>query len=293
MSDEMTATRTEVLRSTISLVENLRRGPEGPSEGFSPRYQVCLPYRGFFVWHVGSEDVVADANQILFVAAGEAYRVTQPLAGGFAELIITPDIELLTELAGVSEARLRSHALFMRRGCRSTFGLQRMCARLLHHTTHCADDTLATEEMVLAILRSSFQQAGSDATRSAQTRRLVRRAKEFVESNLTGPVRLVDVARAVGVSPAHLTTVFHRAEGVPLHKYVVQLRLARALVELPHSSDLTTLALDLGFSSHSHFAATFRRSFGCTPSAFRGSRRLERNWATIVRPALKAIAVSK
>jgi hypothetical protein len=50
-----------------------------------------------------------------------------------------------------------------------------------------------------------------------------------------------------------LTTAFRRTEGVPLHRYLTQLRLAQALVELPHASDLTALALDLGFSSHSHF----------------------------------------
>jgi AraC-like DNA-binding protein len=77
----------------------------------------------------------------------------------------------------------------------------------------------------------------------------------------------------VGASPAYLTDVFRRIEGVPLHRYLTQLRLARALVELPHASDLTTLAIDLGFSSHSHFTAVFRRAFGCTPSRFRDSSR--------------------
>jgi AraC-like DNA-binding protein len=32
---------------------------------------------------------------------------------------------------------------------------------------------------------------------------------------------------------------------------------------------LTRLALDLGYSSHSHFTASFRRAFGLTPSAAR------------------------
>jgi AraC-like DNA-binding protein len=50
---------------------------------------------------------------------------------------------------------------------------------------------------------------------------------------------------------------------------VTQLRLARALVELPYSTDITSLALDLGFSSHSHFTLAFRSAFGCTPSEFR------------------------
>jgi AraC-like DNA-binding protein len=49
----------------------------------------------------------------------------------------------------------------------------------------------------------------------------------------------------------------------------VQLRLARALIEVPHADDLTALALDLGFSSHSHFTAAFRRAFGQSPSTAR------------------------
>ncbi len=77
------------------------------------------------------------------------------------------------------------------------------------------------------------------------------------------------MGRAVGASPAYVTDVFRRFEGISLRRYVTQLRLARALVELPYSTDITSLALDLGLSSHSHFTLAFRRAFGCTPSEFR------------------------
>ena len=36
---------------------------------------------------------------------------------------------------------------------------------------------------------------------------------------------------------------------------------------LDGGDDLTTIALEAGFSSHSHFTARFRRAFGCAPSA--------------------------
>ena len=45
-------------------------------EGFSAAFQVCLPYRGLFVWHVGSDDIVGDANQVLFVLARELFPAT-------------------------------------------------------------------------------------------------------------------------------------------------------------------------------------------------------------------------
>jgi len=105
------------------------------------------------------------------------------------------------------------------------------------------------------------------------TRRLIRRAKEFLEAELSSSIQLKDVGQAVGASPTYLTDLFRRMEGVPLHQYLTRLRLARALVELRDTDDLTALALELGVSSHSHFTATFRRRFGCTPSEFRQTTR--------------------
>src|SRR5262245_32497654 len=115
---QTTERRTVLLQSTIGLVENLSAGRPTSSENadrFSPEFQVCLPYRGLFVWHVGHDEVVADANQVLFVSGGESCRLSQPLPVGFAELIVTPDPELLAEIAGAPASRLLSHQLFRRR----------------------------------------------------------------------------------------------------------------------------------------------------------------------------------
>jgi len=63
--------------------------------------------------------------------------------------------------------------------------------------------------------------------------------------------------------------VFQQVEGLPLYRYQLRLRLARALDLLPQHDDLTALSLDLGFSSHSHFSAAFRQAYGRSPSQFR------------------------
>ena len=87
---------------------------------------------------------------------------------------------------------------------------------------------------------------------------------------LTAPRTLDEVARAVYASPFHLARIFQQQTGVPVHRYLTRLRLRASLERLADGTkDLTALALDLGFSSHSHFTDTFRREFGCTPSAVR------------------------
>jgi len=267
--------RSRLVDSSVVMAEDLRcDGPQGRTpEGFSPDFQICLPYRGLFVWHVRTDEVVADPNQVLFVSGGEAFSLTQPRGRCYAELIITPCAETLAEIMHTSGARLAFHPLFRRRSFRASPPLQRLRSEFLARSASEGVDELHREEAALALLRVSVTVESRRNELAVRTRRLVGRAKEYLEANLACQIRLVDVARAVGASPAYLTNVFSQLEGVALHRYLMQLRLARALVELPHTDDLTGLAFDLGFSSHSHFTAAFRRAFHCTPSQYRAENR--------------------
>jgi AraC family transcriptional regulator len=273
--------RARLLDLPTALVEDVRcqgtsrgRSPEG----FSPEFQVCLPYRGVFVWHVGRDEVVGDPNQVLFVTGRESYRISGPLSDGYAELIITPDLGTLAELVHTAQPHLHANPLARRRSWRAEPRVQSFRARFLHWAhSGTVEDDLEAEEVVLALLRAALQEpVPRTGIVGPTTRQLVRRAKEFLEAELADRIALSDVGRAVGASPAYLTDVFRRVEGVPLHRYLTQLRLARALVELPHADNLSRLALEVGFSHHSHFSAAFRRAFGLTPSQFRDTARLGR-----------------
>lgn len=93
-------------------------------------------------------------------------------------------------------------------------------------------------------------------------------------SNAAGPkVRLMEISQAVGLSPSHLAATFKRAERTTIHQYLVNLRLRRAATLLAGCDDLTTLALNLGFASQSHFSNSFRRWAGCSPGKYRARMR--------------------
>ena len=269
--------RQRLLEGSLVLAEDVRsrsEAREGSVEGFSAEFQVVFPYRGMLVWHVGHDDVVGDANQVLFVSGGEEFRLSNPLPGGFAELIVTPEEGVLASLARATGSDLRSHPLFRRRSRRADARLQSLRTRFLYWATGASDvDDLGGEELMLALVRLALAGDPPGERLAASSGRLIRRTKEYLEAEFANRIRLCEVGRAVGASPEYLTDLFRRVEGVSLHRYVVQLRLARALVDLPHADDLAALALDVGFSSHSHFSAAFRRAFGCTPSELRGALR--------------------
>lgn len=137
-------------------------------------------------------------------------------------------------------------------------------------------DPLAAEETAVALSAEIFDtateavpRAGVDAT-SARHRDLAENVKTHLGREFRRPLHLASIAAAVESTPAHLCRVFRKATGETIHRYLTRLRLRAALEPLlMGADDLSGLALDLGFSSHSHFTYAFRREFGCTPSRWR------------------------
>jgi AraC-like DNA-binding protein len=278
MSTNTVESRTTLLDLEVGVVEDLRSTPESPvkgPEGFCADFQICFPYAGFFVWHVGSDEVVGDANQVVFVRGGEAFRMSSPSACGYGELVVTPDIGVLMDIVHAEGRHLFEHPLFRRRAALAGPAMQAARAWFCRGVASAAPrEHLEAEEALLSLVRAALHLDVRRLKRpAAATAGLIRRAKEVLHERLTDRLRLAEIARDVGASPAYLTDLFTRTEGIPLHQYLTRLRIARALIELPHADDITVLALDLGFSSHSHFTYTFRRELGCTPSEFRAQSR--------------------
>ena len=95
-------------------------------------------------------------------------------------------------------------------------------------------------------------------------------AKLYLATRLGERTTLEDVATAAHTSPFHFARIFRQQTGVPLHRYQTHLRLRNSLERLADGGDdIALIALELGFSSHSHFTETFHREFGYTPSEIR------------------------
>jgi transcriptional regulator GlxA family with amidase domain len=94
---------------------------------------------------------------------------------------------------------------------------------------------------------------------------------EFVLSRQLGECpSLRDLAGEIGISVYHLCRMFRRATGSTLHRYRQKLRVRWSLESVTESSrSLVDIALDAGFSSHSHYTSSFRQEFAQTPSSLR------------------------
>jgi AraC-like DNA-binding protein len=138
---------------------------------------------------------------------------------------------------------------------------------------------LEAEETIIGLVTTVIGRAYENATSEDSTDRdwqidLIERCKVCLLRTLFDRHTLGELASELDVSPFHLCRVFRAHVGQTLHEYRTDLRLRMALEKLTErTSDLSRVALESGFSSHSHFTAAVRKKFGKTPSVLRQALR--------------------
>jgi AraC-like DNA-binding protein len=259
-----------------------RGGPAG--EEYSGSNHIVLMRSGAFCKHFGRRSVTADVNQVVFFSQGSTYRVSHPADCGDRGTIlaVSPRVlnDIIRELDPSVDDRPDRPFPFVTGPCDpAAFWGHRELARSLDSDGHRPVDPLRADATALRLIADVLGAAFARRGRPRRRRRSgtdadhadrAEAAKTYLARRLGERVALDDVARAVHASPFHLARVFRERTGVPIHRYLTLLRLRAAVERLSDGAgDLTAMALELGFSSHSHFADAFRREFGRTPSDVR------------------------
>jgi AraC family transcriptional regulator len=255
-------------------------GPGAEEE--SGTHSIVLMRHGAFCRHVEHESATADVNQVAFFSQGSVCQVSHPVDCGDrgTVFVVSPRVlhDIVCELDQSMDERPGQPFPFLSGPCdASVFWRHRALVQRL--SGQGPIEPFWVEETALQIaadvLESAFTSRGrATRSRKADTRSghadLAEAAKAHLAGGLGERLTLDDLARAVHASPFHLARVFQQRTGITIHRYLTLLRLRASLERLAQGQeDLTALALDLGFSSHSHFTDTFRREFGCTPSEIR------------------------
>lgn len=107
----------------------------------------------------------------------------------------------------------------------------------------------------------------SRAQRAARER--VERARVILREKLSEPPSLEELGKLVGCSPFYLSRLFSQESGMTVQQYLRQVRMERA-AELLRSGkcNVTEAALEVGYSSLSHFSTAFHETYGCCPGLY-------------------------
>lgn len=92
----------------------------------------------------------------------------------------------------------------------------------------------------------------------------------YIEQHIHEPLRLPEVAAAVGVSANYLSAIFSQETGKGLSDYIRDKKLEACKALLQYSDfTCTEIGMFFGFSSPSHFTSAFHARTGLTPLQYR------------------------
>ncbi|MCJ8279432.1 MAG: AraC family transcriptional regulator [Rivularia sp. ALOHA_DT_140] len=93
---------------------------------------------------------------------------------------------------------------------------------------------------------------------------------DYIDAHLDRDIKLADLARLLDMSQFHFSHLFKQSIGMSPYQYLLQQRVERAKLLLKQKDRLIVdIALECGFSSHSHLSRKFRQFTGMTPKQYR------------------------
>jgi AraC-like DNA-binding protein len=215
---------------------------------------VVFPGTAVGIRHDGGRMTLADPNLVVFYRSGEWYRRELHDGRGDECLFLIVDREALAALPAATRFAPSTSAAYL--------GVATLACRLRRNPVA---DPLAVEEVLVAVTADALGWPAAPPVASDA----VEHVRETLATRYAERRSLASIAAEAGVSPFHLARRFRARTGRTLHGYRDQIRLRSALRLLGEPAELSRLALDLGYSSHSHFTTAFVRRFGISPSALR------------------------
>jgi AraC-like DNA-binding protein len=224
--------------------------------------KVTLVRRGLYTCLGGGEELVVDGLTAAVYDGRSDFFVGHPTGEPPETTHIDPGPELMDEAFPTD----RYHTLVS------------PAAKLKHHRLHAlAADPLASaldiEEAaldLLADLSESMSRRPVCGPAGLRQRRRLDAVRELISAEPEVNHQLADLAREAGCSPFHFARLFRRETGCSVRAWRLRLRMALVLDRLRQGADdLADVALEAGFSHHSHMTSACRTLLGRTPSGLR------------------------
>lgn len=129
----------------------------------------------------------------------------------------------------------------------------------LDHGCESEDATGFCEDFIRELSRTDYPRLTLDSR--------VMRALECFQADPTRRYTVAEISSDVAISSSRFAHLFREQVGLPMRRYLLELRMRRALLQVAHGDSLTTSAYAAGFADSAHLSRTFRSMTGIAPSS--------------------------
>jgi AraC-like DNA-binding protein len=96
------------------------------------------------------------------------------------------------------------------------------------------------------------------------------RVKQVVDTGYSFPLKIIDIAQQIHVTPEHLSRQFKKLSGQTLASYINNIRLNSGMTMLANTDmPLKQIASECGFKNVNYFNTVFKQHYAMTPSEMR------------------------
>lgn len=133
-----------------------------------------------------------------------------------------------------------------------------------------------TQELMMigAKAQLEFTKCVQEAKRERSKYVYIEECKDYIAKNLRKPMKVGDIAPAIGVNRSYLTRRFKENEGMSIQQYIIRERCSHAANLLKFSDyPISIISEYFCFSSQSHFGKQFKMIYGMTPNEYRSKNK--------------------
>lgn len=232
--------------------------------------ELLLCYRGFGTYHVNNFSYVIQEGDLIYYNAGELHEVVSNF-----------DTEIGTYCFGFSDVHFRglpkNHFIPQNsphvRPSQTMFRfLCDLSEQILTRYGNSIYDKLNVQLMGSSLLMLAAQMpiTPQEESTSDSASQLTARIKEYIDAHYTEPLKLEDIAQALGCSVPHVAHTFKNATGYSPIQYAIRRRIGLAQTLLISSDySATHIATLVGYDNTNYFNSLFTKIVGTAPVRYR------------------------
>jgi AraC-like DNA-binding protein len=233
--------------------------------------EIAIVRRGVFRKRGPDGDHLIDPTRVAIFRRGRPYVVDHPGRGGDHCTVLTFAPVVLRRVFDAARSGSASPFSALPPAIPADRTLLLAFHRLLTALRWSPPDDLLIDDTAMLALSAFRDMAERYAARSVRRRqgrdRIGPAVRTLLAERYKERISIGGLASELAVSPFHLCRSFRSATGMTIHRYLTALRMTAALEMIgDYRGNLAQLALELGYSSHSHFATVFRSHFSISPS---------------------------
>lgn len=123
--------------------------------------------------------------------------------------------------------------------------------------------SLLMKEVLISIIRKSELISSDDSRFDAE------KIADYLRKNLAEPLDNKVLAEKFHFHPNYLSSQFAKYFGKPIHKYILEMRILKAISLLESGNDnIALIAQSVGFPDSNYFSRYFKKIMGVTPKSY-------------------------